>query len=258
MSDKIQLYGYVKLGELLDVSPFVAKLEGYLRLAKVPHEKHVGDVRKAPRKKLPYIVHAGQPVTDSQRIIAYLAEKGVCELDSWLDANQRAELFALRSMVETDLYFIIMYFRWQLDVGWNQYRDYIGAVLRQSGAPGFLIGQILKSIRKGPIAQVNGQGTGRRSTEENLAHARQIFGVLANFVERREGPWWFGDKPSSADAIGAEREPARRPRDRARRRGASRRAIPAGWPASRRPERPRRRRARDAAARCDRRSARRG
>jgi glutathione S-transferase len=201
MSDKIQLYGFVKLGELLDVSPFVAKLEGYLRLAKVPYEKQLGAVPKAPRKKLPYIVHAGQPVTDSQRIIEYLAQKGVCELDSWLDANQRAELFALRSMVETDLYFVMLHFRWQLDAGWNQYRDYIGAVLRQSGAPGFLVGPILKSIRKATIAQAIGQGAGRRDTAENLAHAREMFAVLANFLERREGPWWFGDKPSSADAI---------------------------------------------------------
>lgn len=201
MSDKVQLYGWVNLGELLDVSPFVAKLEAHLRLAKVPYEKQLGDVRKAPRNKLPYIVHAGTPVTDSQRIIEYLAQKGVCELDGWLDADQRAESFVLRSMAETDLYFIICYFRWKLDAGWNHYRDYIGAILRQSGAPGFLVGTILKSVRKQTVAQVMGQGTGRRDTEENLAHAREIFQVLDSFLERRGGPWWFGDKPSSTDAI---------------------------------------------------------
>jgi glutathione S-transferase len=201
MSDPIQLYGYLELGELPDVSPFVAKLEDHLRLAKVPYEKHLGDVRKAPRKKLPYIVHAGQTVPDSQRIIEHLAAQGVCDLDDWLGAEQRAELFALRSMVETDLYFIIIHFRWQLDAGWAHYGNAIGAILRQSGVPGFLVGPILRSVRKTTIAQAIGQGAGRRDTEENLAHAREIFRTLANFVERREGPWWFGDKPSSADAL---------------------------------------------------------
>jgi glutathione S-transferase len=198
-SETIQLYGYASLGELPDLSPFVAKLEGYLQLAKVPYEKHLGDVRKAPRKKLPYIVHAGRPVTDSQRIIEYLAEQGVCDLDAWLDADQRAELFALRSMVETDLYFLILHFRWQLDAGWSHYGPAIGGVLRQSGAPGFLVGPILRSVRKATVAQAIGHGVGRRESEENLA--REMFGVLAQFRERREGPWWFGDKPSSADAI---------------------------------------------------------
>lgn len=202
MSDPIQLYGYVEFGELPDVSPFVVKLENYLRLAKVPYQKRLGDVRKAPRKKLPYIEHAGRKVPDSQRIIEYLAGQGVCDLDHWLDAEQRAELLALRSMVETDLYFsVILHFRWQLDAGWQQYGQAIGAVLQKSGVPGFLLGPILRSVRKATIAQALGHGAGRRDTEENLAHAREIFSALANFLARRDGPWWFGEQPSSADAI---------------------------------------------------------
>lgn len=202
MSETIKLYGFAKFGELPDLSPFVAKLEGYLRLAGVPYEKRQGDARRAPRGKLPYIVHAGNKVPDSQRIIEYLAEQGVCNLDDWLDDDQRVELFAVRSMLETDLYFtVILHFRWQLDAGWTHYREAIAPVLRESGLPGFLLGPILRSIRKQTIAQVKGQGAGRRGTEENLAHARETFRALARFVERREGPWWFGHKPSSADAI---------------------------------------------------------
>ncbi|HLT38118.1 MAG TPA: Tom37 metaxin N-terminal-like domain-containing protein [Enhygromyxa sp.] len=201
MSETIKVYGFAKLGELPDLSPFVSKLEGYLRLADVGYEKRPGDVRKAPRGKLPYIAHAGRKISDSQRIIEYLAEQGVCNLDDWLDDDQRAELFALRSMVETDLYFVLLHFRWQLDAGWAHYREAIATVLRGAGLPGFLLGPISRSIRKSTVAQMIGQGAGRRDTDENLAHAREMFRVLARFLERREGPWWFGDKPSSADAI---------------------------------------------------------
>ncbi|MFO7563636.1 MAG: Tom37 metaxin N-terminal-like domain-containing protein [Enhygromyxa sp.] len=202
MSETLEVYGFAEFGELPDLSPFVSKLEGYLRLAGVPYEKRPGDVRKAPRGKLPYIVHAGRKVTDSQRIIEYLAEQGVCDLDEWLDDDQRAELFALRSMLETDFYFtVVLHFRWQLDAGWDHYRSVVGEVLRDSGLPGFLLGPILKMVRKNTVAQALGHGAGRRDTEENLAHARAMFQTLARLLERREGPWWFGDRPSSADAI---------------------------------------------------------
>lgn len=201
MSETLEVYGFAKLGELPDLSPFVSKLEDYLRLAKVPYEKRSGDVRKAPRGKLPYIVHAGSTIADSQRILEYLAKQEICDLDDWLTPDQRAELFALRSMVETDLYFVIVHFRWQLDAGWAYYNEAIATVLRGAGLPGFLIGPIIKSIRKNTVKQAIAQGAGRRDSEENLAHAREMFGVLARFLERRDGPWWFGDRPSSADAI---------------------------------------------------------
>ena len=42
-----------------DVSPFVVKLETYLRLAAIPYEAKVGDPRKAPKKKIPYVVDDG-------------------------------------------------------------------------------------------------------------------------------------------------------------------------------------------------------
>lgn len=202
MSDaEIKLYGFVGHAGMPDLSPFVAKLEAYLRLAEVPYEKCLGDSRKAPRGKLPYISHGGRKITDSQRIIEYLAEQGIADLDGWLDADQRAELFALRSMLEADFYFVIVYFRWQTETGWARFQKEIAEVLRLAGIPAFLHGFVLRSIRKGSIAQLLGQGAGRRDSDENLAHATQMFAALERFVARSEGPWWFGDKPSSADAI---------------------------------------------------------
>lgn len=203
MSDaEIKLYGFAGFAGLPDLSPFVSKLEAYLRLAEVPYVKRSGDSRKAPRGKLPYIKHGDRTVTDSQRIIEYFAEQGIADLDAWLDADHRAELFALRSMFEVDLYFIVLHYRWQDETGWAHYREAIATVLRDAGVPGFLQGAVLRSIRKGPIAQAIAQGAGRRDSEENLAHVRHMFATLEQFLARREGPWWFGDKPSSADAIG--------------------------------------------------------
>ena len=71
----IRLYGFGTLSPLLDLSPFVAKLEAYLHLAGVEFEKRAGDIRKAPRGKLPFIRHGEEVVTDSQGVIDYLREE---------------------------------------------------------------------------------------------------------------------------------------------------------------------------------------
>ncbi len=202
MSDApIKLYGFAGHAGLLDLSPFVAKLEAYLRLAGVAYEKRLGNSRKAPRGKLPYIRHGEQTVSDSQRILEYLAAQGLADLDAQLDAEQRAEVFALRSMIENDLYFILVHTRWQTEAGWTIYREVFGELMRGAGVPGPLLGLVLRSARKSAVTQLVAQGTGRRDPDENLAHARAIFATLAQFCGRREGPFWFGDAPSSLDAI---------------------------------------------------------
>jgi glutathione S-transferase len=205
MSDAtIKLYGYAPLGELTDMSVFVAKVEAYLRLAGVAYEKRPGNPRSAPRGKLPFITHAGRSIPDSQRILEYLREQGIADLDAGLTPEQHTELFMLRSMLESDLYFVLVYFRWQDDVGWARYQPVLAEALRRAKVPGLLIPIVARSARKSAVAQLAAQGTGRRDRAENLAHAREIVAALAHLLDRRdrdEGPWWFGAKPSSADAI---------------------------------------------------------
>jgi glutathione S-transferase len=204
MSDPetLKLYGYGGYAGLPDLSPFVAKLEAWLKLAGVGYDKRPGDARKAPRGKLPFIVHRGQRIGDSQRILEHFAATGVGDLDANLDGDQRAELFALRSLLELDFYFILVFFRWQYEPGWARYREGIAAVVRAAGVPGFMLGPVLGLIRKNAVKQVFAQGVGRREVDENLDHARALFASLDWMLRQREGGrFWFGEQPSSADAI---------------------------------------------------------
>jgi glutathione S-transferase len=200
--ETLTLYGFGGYAGLADLSPFVAKLEAWLKLADVAYDKRPGDARKAPRGKLPFVVHRGQKISDSQRILEHFAATGVGDLDATLDADQRAELFALRSLLELDFYFVLVFFRWQYEPGWARYREGIGAVVRKAGVPGFLLGPVLGLIRKNALEQVFAQGTGRREVEENLEHARSLFASLEWLLRQREGGrYWFGEQPTSADAI---------------------------------------------------------
>jgi glutathione S-transferase len=201
MSAPITVYGFGSFGALPDVSPFVHKLENYLRLAGLAYDKQPGNIRKAPRGKLPYIEHDGRKVPDSQGVIRYLREAGLADLDAELDADARADAYALRSMIERDLYFAITYFRWQTDEGWAAYGPKIREVIASSGVPGFLLGMIVGAVRKATLKQLFAQGTGRMDEPEIIAHCQRILETLDQFAGRRAGPLFFGDAPSSFDAV---------------------------------------------------------
>ena len=200
MADLI-VNGYGAMAELPDLSPFVSKLEAYLRLAGVDYDKRGGDMRVAPRGKMPYINHGDRVVGDSARIIEHLRDQGVADLDAWLSPGQRAELHALSSIFELELYFILCTFRWREDAGWATYAPHISGAMANVGVPGFAAGLVTKVVRRSMIKQLHAQGAGRRPAEENLARVRELFDALDHLVGLHPGPWWFGDQPSSADAI---------------------------------------------------------
>ncbi|MEZ4380425.1 MAG: Tom37 metaxin N-terminal-like domain-containing protein [Nannocystaceae bacterium] len=201
MSASLTLYGFGTLGALCDVSPFVHKLENYLRLAGLAYDKRAGNIRTAPRGKLPYIEHEGRQIPDSQGVIRYLREAGLADLDAGLDAAARADAFALRSMIERDLYFAVTYVRWQRDEGWAAYGPTIRGIIASSGVPSFLLGMIVGAVRKATLKQLFAQGTGRMDEAEIIDHARRIFETLDQFAARRGGPFFFGDAPTSLDAV---------------------------------------------------------
>jgi hypothetical protein len=68
----ITLYKFIPAWGLPDISPFCSKTETYLRMAGWQYQTQVGNSRKAPKQKLPYIDHDGHQVCDSNEIITYL------------------------------------------------------------------------------------------------------------------------------------------------------------------------------------------
>ena len=197
-SEQIRVYGSVPFGELRDMSPFVLKAEDHLRLAGLGYEKRVGDLRKAPRGKIPFIEHEGTRTTDSAQIIRYLADAGLADLDAGLDAEQRAERSALIALLELELYFIISWFRYQH--GWELYRVCGAHYFRELGIPSFLTPLALNVVRRKFLRAIHDQGAGRREIQENNDRLAEIFDALEQFKSRHDGPFWFGERPTSVDA----------------------------------------------------------
>jgi glutathione S-transferase len=71
----ISLHAFAPLWGLADVSPFVTKVDVYLRLAKLPYKLVPFSMEafgQAPKGKLPYIVDGKEKIADSGFIVDYL------------------------------------------------------------------------------------------------------------------------------------------------------------------------------------------
>jgi glutathione S-transferase len=181
-----------------DLSPFVVKLETYLRLAGIPYEAKKGDPRKGPKKKIPYVVDDGTVVGDTRFIIEHLETKRGISLDARLTPKDRAIAAAFHSMLEEHLYFVMVYERWQIDANWERLAPVIRQLLAGAGVPGPMTGLAAGIMRKGMLKTLSVQGTGRHSPSEVGRIGERIVGALAEQVG--DGPFFFGAEPATIDA----------------------------------------------------------
>lgn len=194
----IKLHKFGPSFGLPDASPFVMKVETYLRLTGQPYETVTGDVRKAPRRQLPVAEIDGKIVPDSSAIVAALEARRAEKLDAHLDGRQRAIATAFKSMLEEHLYFAILYMRWTTDDGWAVFEPTLREMLGRMGVPGMLRGMVAGQARKYTVERTARQGIGRRPRGEVVASCQQMVDAFA--AQLGDGPFFFGDRPSTFDA----------------------------------------------------------
>ncbi|MFM2066768.1 MAG: hypothetical protein RLZZ584_1677 [Pseudomonadota bacterium] len=184
----------------IDISPYVVKLCTWLRLAGLPFEARVSDVRRTPNRKLPAVTLAdGQVLADSAAIINRLGQQLGDPLgDARLTPAQRASQRALQALLESELYFASLWRRWVPEPGWVLLRPEIERYLRQAGIPGFVAGFVAGRVRAQVITQLRAQGTGRRSEAEIDALAVSAWQAVAQHLG--DAPYIAGEAPCSFDA----------------------------------------------------------
>lgn len=182
---------------MANLSPFCAKLECYLRMKELPHEVRAGSVRDAPKGKIPFVqLDDGTRMGDSQLILERLerdhAALGREPLDAHLDARQRAVGRLVRRTLEEGTYFIGMWHRWHRDEGWVALRPEFEKILPPP------IRVLLPLIRRQVKASLRAQGTGRHSLDELTAMAVADWDAVLEVLG--DGPYLFGDRPTTCDA----------------------------------------------------------
>lgn len=194
----ITLYKFGPAWGASDLSPFCTKVDAYLRMRGIPFETAVGDSRKAPKGKLPYLVDDGVTIADSRDIIAHLEAKADAPLDAGISPGERALGTAYRALLEEELYFHVVYQRWQLDSGWSHYVPRLKQYAGDIGAPTFLAPLLLPAIRRQVVRNLHGQGMGRHTPEQVEGRAREALEALS--TQLGDGPYFLGERPRTIDA----------------------------------------------------------
>lgn len=189
----IKLYQFTKRPNTPDPSPFCSKLELFMKVYNIDHECRLGNVRKAPKKKLPYIQDTDDntSVCDSDHILAYLMKKYNIDPEEHLTPEEKAISFSMRKMLEDHLYFLLVYARWIHDEGWKDTSKMFAKVPFPFKL--FVPNLVRKSIYK----QLYQQGTVRHNHEEICQFAIRGFEALSNFLGNKE--LFLGDKVSLLD-----------------------------------------------------------
>lgn len=190
----ITLYQFASVWGLPNPSPFCFKVENYLRMTDLPFEIRSGDVRKAPKGKLPYIDEDGTIVADSTHIIEHLKRKHGDKLDADLSDQQRAMAHLIRRTLEEGYYWYVVTWRWADDAGFElANRD-----LLRPNLPPILRSVLPGVIRKGVVKQLRAQGTGRHTRAEIEEGAEADLTALSTLLG--DQPFFLGDAPTSIDA----------------------------------------------------------
>ncbi|MBV8508161.1 MAG: glutathione S-transferase family protein [Alphaproteobacteria bacterium] len=187
----IHLYGFAPLWGLVDISPFVTKLDVYLRLVELPYKLvpfSMESFTAAPKGKLPYIVDEHETIADSSFIVDYLKKRYSDPLDAKLGPSVRAAGHVIKRMLEENFYWVIVAERWRdTKTAVEQYPVVVGQ------PPEFV-----KAVVDSLLGELRGHGMGRHSADEveNIGKADLI--ALSDFLG--ENPYLLGEEPTSYDA----------------------------------------------------------
>jgi glutathione S-transferase len=190
----VRLFQFPRMFSIPNLSPFCCKLETWLRIAGIPYAVvDTPNPGKAPKGKLPFIEDGGLRMGDTSLIIEHLRKTRGVDPDAGLDPSQRTIALLVQRTLEEHYAFALLYTHFIREQGWRHTRatfDSVPAVIRPMVA-GMVRGQMRKILRL--------QGLSRHSDEDITEFAlqdwRAVLGVMSH------GPFFFGDEPTTVDAI---------------------------------------------------------
>lgn len=191
----VKLYQFSSAWGLPNPSPFCMKLETYLRMAEIPYEiVPNADIRKAPKGKMPYIMHNGKILGDSGLIIEYLKSVFPDQLDKDLSISKKALALAITRLFEDHLNWIIMYSRWVESEGWEEINKTFFSSLP------LIMRNILPTIlRKRVLRDLNGHGIGRHTKDEIFQMGKADLIAISHLLNDQK--FFLGNNPTSLDAM---------------------------------------------------------
>jgi glutathione S-transferase len=192
-SSSLTLYATRPGFGLPDTSPFVLKTEVQLKMAGLVYERASAIPPQAPNGKLPFINDHDEVVSDSTFIRAHVERKYGVDLDAGLDAQQRAQAWAIERLLEVHLYFAMVWFRW---IDPDNFAK--GPANFANAAPEAERAALREQMQARKLAELQAQGLGRHAPQRIAELGRRSIDALAELLGNR--PYFMGESPSAVDA----------------------------------------------------------
>jgi glutathione S-transferase len=190
----IKLFQFPRMFAIPNLSPFCCKLETWLRIARIRYEiVNTPDPRKAPQGKLPFIEDDGVRIADTSLIVDHLKKTRGIDPDARLDTSQRAIAILVQRTLEEHYAFVVLYTHFIRTDGWRHTRRSFDSVPT-------IVRPLVASMVRGRMKKILWtQGVLRHSDEEIIEAGLRDWRAVLTVMS--EGPFFFGDEPTSVDAI---------------------------------------------------------
>jgi glutathione S-transferase len=186
--DVVILHGIPRSPTIPSASPFILKLETYLRMAKIKYEYDSTD-SFGPKGKTPWISLNGEHVGDSQLIINFLEKKFEKNLNGSYSEDQLAVATLARVALEEHFFWAAALWTFVFDKAHHIY-NHITHI-----NPKWLIGVFVgRKVKK--VGWYH--GIGRHSQEEIQALASKDIRSVAKILGNKK--FLLGDEPCADDA----------------------------------------------------------
>jgi len=189
----IVLHTFGPMFDLPDPSPFVIKADVLLKMSGLPYQTAVGNLREAPKGKMPFIVDNGVKIGDSTLIRMHLERAHGDDFDKHLTAAEKGIAWSVEKMLEDNLYWAIVSERWIDDGNFAK-----GPANFFKSIPAPLRSLVVSMVRRGVRKNLHGQGLGRHSRDELVMLGKRAIDALASVLGDK--PYLMGAHKCGADA----------------------------------------------------------
>jgi glutathione S-transferase len=189
----ITLHTFGPMFGIPDPSPFVTKADVLLKMSGVPYQTIIGNLRHAPKGKMPYIEDKGVKIGDSTLIRLHLEQHYDVNFDKQLSPAEKGIAWSVEKMLEDSLYWALVSERWMDDTNFNK-----GPANFFRSIPALVRPVIVSMIRRGVRKNLWAQGLGRHTRDELVALAHRDIDALAAVLGDK--PFLMGANRCGADA----------------------------------------------------------
>ncbi|KAF8054985.1 MTX1 [Scenedesmus sp. PABB004] len=196
----VVLYKWPPYAGLPSLTAAALQAEAALRLGQVQFCVQEGGASSTPTGVVPALdtgseVAAASEAGDlgaARAIIALLARTGLADLDAWLSPAQRAELLAFTALLQAKLDPATHYTTWLERRGFREFRK-----AAYGGSLPFPLSFIVPWSQRNDMAKLLGHIDGYKAYQG----AVEALSALADRLRASPGRFFFGDRPSSLDAL---------------------------------------------------------